>query len=531
MIYIECKENNPKGKIGIEHFIHTYGIILSPKKSFVNLYYGNALPQDKCFFKIIVNNYSNVQDFKEFILYASLLSKRILNLEDFSKFIDNVPFISKDDNSIYINQDIFSFIGKCISGELESFWKNTSTLEKEKFGKVPFVDIYERMLFDILLLAFEKMKLPLICKAFWPGKKFAVCLTHDVDEIKKTYQWVTKPIMNLKNLKIRLLKRQLCSLRDKLKGKEPYWTFEDLINLEDSLYVKSSFYFLKERKKVELFSPTTWKLMGRRYDFNDVKIKKIMKQLFDKGWDIGLHGSYGSFNDPEMLEREMNELQFSLGKRIIGTRQHHLNLDIPKTWDIQERIGLEYDTTLGFKDHMGFRGGTCFPYHIFSGSKRLELIELPLTIMDTYLLKNNEQMILREFNEMINIVCEFNGLLTLLWHHSAFNENEYPGWGAYYKTIIELCKNKNAWITSAKEISDWWKFREGSEIRSNYEENRIEIISNPAQKSHFLNVYKPKDMIIEGISNAKIIEANKDILRLLTNTLNNNECIEIYFSE
>ncbi len=532
MISLIPGEGTEEGNIGVEHFIHTYGIILSDNSIFANLLYGTGELENKNrHFNIIVKNCPEDQDFKDMIVNSPAILYSILHSQDLPGFIKSVPFISINGNNIEINSDIFSFIGKCITGGLDSFWRTTARSEREKLGKVPFIDVYEKMLFLVLLYVFEKLNTPFVCKSFWHGERFAVCLTHDVDEVKKTYQWVTRPLINLKNSQVHLIKGQLYSLWDRLHGKEPYWTFDEIMKLEDELNVKSSFYFLNERSRARIFSPGTWKLLGRRYDINDPGVRQMMRRLHAGGWDIGLHGSYESYNDVEMLEKEKKQLEFSLGNRITGTRQHHLNIDIPGTWECHEKIGLDYDTTLGFKDQMGFRGGTCLPFHPYSGQKRVNLVEIPLAIMDTPLFKHKNEILESNFKEMINIASEFNGVLTLLWHHAVFNKHEYPGWSDAYEKIIQLCRKKNAWITSAKEIAEWWNWREKAGFELNCEGNSLRITPHQEECCHFLKVYPSKNMKIKKIINANIIENDSNSFIIRTNSLKNDECIEIEFLE
>ncbi len=530
MISVHYDEECGYGKIGLEHFIHTYGIILSEKSS-VNLAYGDAGKNTGRSYNILVSNdSSNLDAFEDLIYYSPDIFNGVLNLENFHEFINSVPFISTGKNSINIKLDVFSFIGKCLSGDLEFFWKRISNSEREKLGRIPFIDVYERMLFLVLLRAFEELRLPFVCKAFWPGKRFAVCLTHDVDEVKKTYQWITRPFIYLQNMQADLFRGQLYSLYSRLQGNEPFWTFNEIMKIEDNLNVRSSFYFLKERSKAKVFAPGTWKLLGRRYDFNDPKVREIMKELYAGGWEIGLHGSYESYKNPDMLEKERNYLQTSFGGRISGTRQHHLNIEIPKTWEYHEKIGLEYDTTLGFKDQMGFRGGTCLPFHPYSEQKRLNLLEIPLAIMDAPLVQNKKEVLYGDFESMVNIVSGFNGVLTLLWHHSIFNEYEFPGWIGAYEKIINFSKKNNGWVTGAGEISDWWKWRERTGFEWDYEGTRLRITPYPKESSHFLNIYLPRKTI-EKISNAVVIETSEDLFTIKTNILKNDGCVEIKFSE
>ena len=133
---------------------------------------------------------------------------------------------------------------------MEKIWKLLKT-EKKKLIAVPFADYYCDFLFSCILIAQKNTKIPLVHKSFWPdGKTCAVCLTHDVDEVRKTYQWITYPIKLIKKGKLGNLITPISFSDSKNKWEEPYWTFDEIIHIEGSRGVKSSFYFLKETGKV-----------------------------------------------------------------------------------------------------------------------------------------------------------------------------------------------------------------------------------------------------------------------------------------
>ena len=357
-------------------------------------------------------------------------------------------YIEKNDKHVRINFDVFNEVGHILSGHLEKL----NPEEKIRISRIPLVDIYEKILFEALYRE---------TKPFWPdGKKFAVCLTHDVDEIRKTYQYFTRSLIHLKRGEFsKALKHIRSFFTDKISGNNPYWTFERIMNIEEELGVRSTFFFLQEDGKVELSKPETWRHYGRRYRFNDLEIIKIIHKLSSGGWEVGLHGSYYSYLDPEKLEREKKDLESVFNKSISGIRQHNLNLKIPETWQYQEKTGLEYDTTLGSNHYLGFRYGTSFPFNPFNSitKKPLSILEIPLVIEDIALFRKNNAW--ENCVSIINTVENLGGVLTLLWHHSVFNEKEYPGWSEMYQRIISLCKEKNAWITTGNEINKWWKSR------------------------------------------------------------------------
>jgi len=290
----------------------------------------------------------------------------------------------------------------------------------------------------------------------WPkNKKFAVCLTHDVDEVRKTYQYLTRSLRFLKSGKVRNLKNEILSLVEKLRGREPYWTFEEIMRLERKLGVRSTFFFLNESAKVKTFDRSTWRHYGRKYDFEDKNIAEIIQALHTNGWEVGLHGSFYSYNNFDLLKKEKEKLEKVLGTKVVGIRQHNLNLEIPTTWKIQEKLGFEYDTSLGFNNRVDFPG-TCFPFYpADEKGRQMKILEIPLAIEDIALFRYEDPW--RICLKMIDLTEKKGGVLTVLWHHTVFNELEYPGWAEIYKRMIKVCRQRGAWIATAREIAKWWK--------------------------------------------------------------------------
>ena len=278
----------------------------------------------------------------------------------------------------------------------------------------------------------------------WPdNKNFAVCLTHDVDRVKKTYQYITK---SRKGNRRRM--RQLFEFGN------PYWGFPIIMKLEDKFEVRSTFFFLQESKKINLLRPKEWALSLGKYRFNDKKVSEIIKMLDRNGWEIGLHGSYESFKHEDLLREEKKELEQVLGTEVIGIRQHYLNMEIPQTWGIQRKAGFLYDSSFGFRYKIGFRDDRYLPFHPFDNS----FLEIPLAVMDGALFSNcdGEDEIWGKCLNLIKTAERQRGLLTVLWHQRVFNEDEFPGWSNVYIKIIKECTERNAYFGTCKDIRDLW---------------------------------------------------------------------------
>jgi len=456
---------------GINHFQEKFGLRLLREESKCdgNKVSGNLLfsilrgneSSEKIFIDVAQTNV-NSNNFLEFLMDSSI-----------SKSID----IYED--RVEVDFDIFKMTGLIFSGKYDDLLLEEQAVDF--LSECPIVDCWEKGLFDSLLdinRGLGREQSQVFVKPFWPNNaKFAVCLTHDVDEIRKTYQYITQSFKGLKNLDFRKAAYQSSSfLTDKLTGNNPYWTFEKIMDIEERRGVRSTFFFLKERAKVSVFDKSTWHHYARKYDFRDPEIVSLMRKMMYEGWEVGLHGSFESYLNEEMLKSEKEELEGVLGNKngVVSIRQHHLNLKIPETWEYQENAGLKYDTSLGFKGGkgIGFRWGTCFPFHPIRNSNgtafALSLLEIPLTIMDISINPDTESW--RKCQRIIDRVEEQGGVLTLLWHHTVFNDKEYPGWGDMYERLISECQRRGAWITSTRKIAEWWLRRKsGFSINSDFE--------------------------------------------------------------
>lgn len=525
MISLHYCTRNKYSLHGISHFLQKYGIpvrINDDKGSKIPIIYGNGNETCKSDFFIKIHE-EKIKDDK-------FCEKILRNLEIEGGLI-NISYksdVTYSENQITVNFDIFKEIGYILSGKLDELLPKLNYQQRKIIARTPIVDIYEKMMFEVLLYACQKSDVPLVQKAFWQdGKQFAVCLTHDVDELKKTYQYFTRSIRDLKKKEfVRAWYHLKSFFTDKLLWRNPYWTFDDIMRIENELNVRSTFFFLKETAKVNIFRPATWIHYARKYDFQKPKIAELIRKLDSNGWEVALHGSYESYLDKDKLREEKEYLEKTLGNEVCGIRQHHLNLRIPETWKYQEEIGLEYDTSLGFKggEDIGFRWGTCFSFYPYDNNGvDMSILEIPLTIMDISLI-NSSKNIWGDCMNVVNEVEKYGGVLTLLWHHTVFNDEEYPGWAEIYEKIIKICEEKNAWIATAGEIAKWWKMREESRLECEYDDNTLKIVPHSTNRQQFLNVYLPQDKKVEILStNAEIIGEEKNPVTIRTKNLDNKE--------
>jgi len=287
-------------------------------------------------------------------------------------------------------------------------------------------------------------------KASYPGgKRFAVCLTHDVDDIYPplTHMGLSS-LYSIKRLDFNQLKQQVLWKFNR-KWTSPYRNFKIIMEMESCFDAKSTFYFLTSDKDI------------RRFRYHIEELRDELRTIIDNGWDVGLHTGYYSFDSLEDIQTEKRKLEKVLGKEVIGCRNHYLRFKVPDTWEILSKAGFKYDTTFGYVDNIGFRNGMCHPFRPYNrnSDSEIDIVEMPLAVMDVTVfrhMKLDDAAALNLLKTLVNTAEECNGILTLLWHNDDFNCPFKENWVELYKEILKYCYDKDAWMTSAEEVYKWW---------------------------------------------------------------------------
>jgi hypothetical protein len=162
------------------------------------------------------------------------------------------------------------------------------------------------------------------------------------------------------------------------------------------------------------------------YEISDEYFLELLSEINKRGHIIGIHPSYETFDNFQLLFCQYDKLKKILNKLEItstelGGRQHFLRWRNPETWQIWEDCGLKYDSSLGSESFMGFRCGTCFEFPVFNllTSKSLRLIEYPLLVMDICAFKTKSKQIREDAILDISKICRYyNGNMTFLFHNN-----------------------------------------------------------------------------------------------------------------
>ena len=276
----------------------------------------------------------------------------------------------------------------------------------------------------------EELEILWAClKRVWPGltrkkREYRLVLSHDVDDVLFVVGKPFKQVMKRFGGDLIIRRDAFLGLRSLRAAwgnraeKDPANTFDFIMDVSEIYGITSTFNFMGGLGTSEY---------DQRYNIEEPWVRRCLRRIIQRGHYIGFHASYGSYLDQDAVRVEYLAVKIAAEKEGArqnewGGRQHYLRWQNPTAWQQWENAGLDYDSTVGFCDVVGFRTGCCFEYPVFNlrERKRLKLRESPLVVMDDVVFKRNEdfnRVGLEKISDLSRKCKKYCGDFTLLWHN------------------------------------------------------------------------------------------------------------------
>jgi peptidoglycan/xylan/chitin deacetylase (PgdA/CDA1 family) len=351
-------------------------------------------------------------------------------------------FFEISENKIKLGIDIFgssffmlSRYEELIKSDRDRFNRfpaKSSLAYQEDFLDRPIIDEYVEILWSCLKYLYPTLKRK--------QNKFNILLSHDLDHpFKHAFCSFPKMIkacggdiflrqkpLNIFNRSVEWIKVKSGNINS-----DPYNNFDNIMDISEKHNLKSSFYFASNNNSID-------PAKNKFYDIRHPLIRMLLRKINNRGHEVGLHGSYNSFNDAQQIEKEFICLKkVSEEEGIVqdfwGARQHFLRYEIPTTFQILNDAKLNIDATLSYPDLPGFRCGTCHEYSAYNiiTNKTLSIKIRPLIVMDSTVFGDPEYMGLTiDDDEAYETIIKFkqncrlvNGNFTMLWHNTSLIED------------------------------------------------------------------------------------------------------------
>jgi peptidoglycan/xylan/chitin deacetylase (PgdA/CDA1 family) len=276
-----------------------------------------------------------------------------------------------------------------------------------------------------------------VIQRVWPQlelkqHKYSIKVSHDVDRpsrygfrsLKPLIRAMAGDVLKYRNIQGALIAPWVrLNTKQQLHLADPFNTFDWLMDVSEANNLKSAFYFICGR---------TNPAKDADYEPEHPAIRNLMRRIHDRGHEIGLHPSYGTFQKPELIAQECERLKRICSEEGIqqsewGGRMHYLRWEQPTTMRAWSDAGMTYDSTLGYADRPGFRCGTCHEYPAFDpiAQEPLSLRIRPLIVMEGTIISPQylglgQSKAFRKITKLKEYCKKVDGQFVLLWHNSEF---------------------------------------------------------------------------------------------------------------
>jgi peptidoglycan/xylan/chitin deacetylase (PgdA/CDA1 family) len=203
---------------------------------------------------------------------------------------------------------------------------------------------------------------------------------------------------------------------------DPNWNFAWYMSTLEANDSKGAFYFIPTSGRTQF---------DCRYSLAERRMQALLKSISDRGHQIGMHGSYTTYRNSPLVERERLSLMTACrsagaADAVSGNRQHYLRWDAGQTADHLDHAGFTYDSSGGYADNPGFRYGTARSFPMWSWIKHapLKLRQHPLVLMESSVISYLNLGYTAEAFDLMRRLKKAAlkyGDFTMLWHNSSFS--------------------------------------------------------------------------------------------------------------
>lgn len=314
------------------------------------------------------------------------------------------------------------------------FMATESIAYKHHFLHQPVVEIWAKHLGDRLRERFPDLNIP--------TRKFEITSTVDIDAayryrhkgIMRTMIGFGKDILREKNpLAAKARWRSIIH-----KEEDPYDTFEYMLEQQKQHPRHQMAYFVLL---------ADYGIFDKNISYLNHEFRELLKHLADHA-KVGIHTSYASFEDPQLIETEASRLHDILNHNIVRNRCHFLRLQLPSTYRSLLQYGIKHDYTMGYADEPGYRAGTstAFYFYDLGSDSETELLVHPFAIIDSALQRHkgySPAQAKEVYKSMIDELAEVGGTFQCVWHNESFSERfGWEGWRKLFEWVQQYCEKR-----------------------------------------------------------------------------------------
>jgi len=172
------------------------------------------------------------------------------------------------------------------------------------------------------------------------------------------------------------------------------------------------------------------------------KIKQLIRQHADK-YETGIHPSWKSGDEKELLLKEIRLFELVSGKKVTASRQHYIRFTLPETFRELIRAGITEDYSMGYGSINGFRASVAssFYWYDLQREEQTGLLLYPFCYMDAnsfFEQKFTTAEVLGEMRQYRKVIQSAGGTMITIWHNNFLGSaGRFTGWKEVYEQFIK----------------------------------------------------------------------------------------------
>lgn len=213
---------------------------------------------------------------------------------------------------------------------------------------------------------------------------------------------------------------------------DPFNTYQWLDGLHTKYSLHPCYFFLLAEKR-------------KGYDKNLSPHTNAMKGLIkshDEKYNIGIHPSWQSGDDENILKKEISILKNITGKAVTISRQHYIRMTLPQTYRtlIENRINDDY--SMGYGSINGFRASVASSFYWYDLEKEqqtsLEIFPFCFMEANSYFEQHYAaEQAAEELQQYHDVVKSVGGeLITIFHNHFVTEQKEWLPWRNMYAEFL-----------------------------------------------------------------------------------------------
>ena len=216
-------------------------------------------------------------------------------------------------------------------------------------------------------------------------------------------------------------------------GNDPFDTYQWLHGLHEKYQLTPIYFFLLAAKH-------------RLYDKNIPPQSKVMKRLVQQHaqkYPVGIHPSWQSGDDEQLLNKEIITLSCITDNPIQKSRQHYIRMEMPSTYRLLIAKGITEEYSMGYGSINGFRASVASPFYWFDVEYDIKtnLLIHPYCYMEAnsffeqHYTAEQAALELQQYHDVVKAVG--GELITIFHNHFVTEQPQWVAWRNMYADFLE----------------------------------------------------------------------------------------------